>query len=117
MKKSTLALPVLVLIATIYFEDHHMSKLRELPLAFIPLAIVAVVLLSSTALASESCSAHSEFSCPNCGGITVEDCTYCEGYTFTDQHYDLCYDRKLFHVKDNEPGDSDNHYPFLWNDM
>jgi hypothetical protein len=29
----------------------------------------------------------------------------------------LCYDRKLFHVKDNEPGDSDNHYPFLWNDI
>jgi len=41
----------------------------------------------------------------------------CDGYTFTDYGYQLCYDRQLFHVKENEPGDSDHHYPFLWADL
>jgi hypothetical protein len=31
--------------------------------------------------------------------------------------WQICYDRKLFHVEENEPGDSDNHYPFLWTDL
>jgi len=49
--------------------------------------------------------------------MTVTDCTTCDGYTFTDYGYEICYDRKLFHVNENEPGDSDNHYPFLWTDL
>ena len=87
-------------------------------LLLIPISLASVVLLSSSALVGgDTFSAASEFSRPNCDGIAVEDCTYCGGYTFTDHQFTLCYGRKLFHMKENDPRDSDNHYPFLWNDM
>lgn len=40
----------------------------------------------------------------------------CEGYLFTDYNANLCYDRKLFNAN-AQYGDSENHYPFLWNDI
>ncbi|KAL7507357.1 hypothetical protein ACHAXN_004547 [Cyclotella atomus] len=63
------------------------------------------------------CSSPKEFYCPLCGGVETTDCISCEGYIFSDQQYGICYDRKLFHVRGNELGDSDNHYPFLWFDI
>eukprot|EP00804_Cyclotella_cryptica_P002142 CCRYP_006554-RC/>CCRYP_006554-RC protein AED:0.08 eAED:0.08 QI:641/1/1/1/0.6/0.5/6/420/595 len=63
------------------------------------------------------CSSANEFYCPLCGGVQVSDCTACEGYIFSDQKYEICYDRKLFNVKSNQVGDPENHYPYLWFDI
>jgi len=80
-------------------------------------AIAILATLIPTVSAESKCAASgAEFSCPNCGGITVSDCMDCDGYLFTDYNYQLCYDRKLFNP-DAETGDSDNHYPFLWYDI
>ena len=114
---------------------HHRPYHQRNLLIVLQFAIVTTLLLSSSCHASttesnnestssSSCSSSSSsnkqavFSCPNCGGISVSDCALmCDGYTFTDYGYQLCYDRQLFHVKENEPGDSDHHYPFLWADL
>lgn len=60
---------------------------------------------------SASCSPEEEptFSCPNCGGIDVSDCSQCDGYLFTDQKRGVCYDRSLFSYEGEEN--------FLWVDM
>eukprot|EP00956_Cyclotella_meneghiniana_P001395 scaffold1517_cov60-Cyclotella_meneghiniana.AAC.1 len=49
-------------------------------------ALCVIALLELTPVASASCSSQEEptFSCPNCGGITVSDCSQCDGYLFTD---------------------------------
>ena len=85
----------------------------------ISFALIVTYLLPSTLVSaadSDKCAANSQFTCPNCGGITVSDCKDCDGYLFSDYKYELCYDRKLFN-QNAENGDSDNHYPFLWCDM
>lgn len=76
---------------------------------------VCLVLVASLTLhhtnAASSCSSGDEvsYSCPNCGGISVSDCSKCDGYLFTDYSRGVCYDRTLF---SNEGEGS-----FLWVDM
>jgi len=84
---------------------------------FVALLLALVIYIVPLASAAESkCAGESQFSCPNCGGISVSDCMDCDGYLFTDYNYGLCYNRKLFNTN-AENGNSDNHYPFLWTDI
>mmetsp|Transcript_17536 Transcript_17536/g.37910 ORF Transcript_17536/g.37910 Transcript_17536/m.37910 type:complete len:596 (-) Transcript_17536:354-2141(-) len=96
------------------------SRWRCRPLLPQLLALSAVLLLALAprlASAESKCAASgAQFSCPNCGGITVSDCMDCDGYLFTDYNAGLCYNRKLFN-QNAQNGDSDNHYPFLWFDI
>eukprot|EP00984_Skeletonema_dohrnii_P016724 scaffold7470_cov84-Skeletonema_dohrnii-CCMP3373.AAC.15 len=84
---------------------------------FVALLLALVIYIVPLASAAESkCAGEGQFSCPNCGGISVSDCMDCDGYLFTDYNYGLCYNRKLFNTN-AENGNSDNHYPFLWTDI
>ena len=90
---------------------------QPLLLLLFTLAILLTHLTPNASAANLKCAASGPgFSCPNCGGTTVSNCVYCDGYLFSDYNAELCYDRKLFHGN-GTPGDSDNHYPFLWFDM
>mmetsp|Transcript_11412 Transcript_11412/g.21067 ORF Transcript_11412/g.21067 Transcript_11412/m.21067 type:complete len:601 (-) Transcript_11412:380-2182(-) len=92
---------------------------RRQPLLLLLLFTLAILLtlIPIVSGAESKCSAAGqEFSCPNCGGITVSDCMDCDGYLFVDYKYQLCYDRKLFNGNADN-GNSDNHYPFLWFDI
>jgi len=87
---------------------------RSLPLAFL---LAVALLITAATVEGGNCAGESlSFSCPNCGGEEVKDCADCDGYTFTDYNYGLCYNRKLFNTHADN-GNSDNHYPFLWTDM
>jgi len=93
------------------------SNTNRLFLVTTLLLFISYILPTSYAASgSDKCAANSQFSCPNCGGITVSNCADCTGYLFADYNYEICYDRKLFN-QNAENGDSDNHYPFLWFDM
>jgi len=106
-----------------FFSANHRRRCRHHPI--LPLLFSLAVLQTLTTVAppfasaadDSKCSASGiHYSCPNCGGITVSDCLDCDGYLFSDDNYELCYDRKLFNTNANN-GDSDNHYPFLWYDI
>eukprot|EP00804_Cyclotella_cryptica_P011730 CCRYP_011339-RB/>CCRYP_011339-RB protein AED:0.03 eAED:0.03 QI:377/1/1/1/1/1/3/274/612 len=73
--------------------------------------LIIVASLAHHAIAASSCSSGEEvsFSCPNCGGISVSDCSKCDGYLFTDYSLGVCYDRTLF--SNVEEGS------FLWVDI
>jgi len=84
------------------------------------LILCATIHTTTAAASSDKCASDggTTFYCPNCNGIQVSDCSsQCDGYLFGDSNYGICYDRKLFHVADNEAGDPESHYPFLWIDI
>jgi uncharacterized membrane protein YfcA len=94
------------------------GSLANLRVFTLSIVAIAAYLAVSVRAEDDKCAAHeATFSCPTCGSIEVTDCTTCEGYLFSDHRLGICYDRKLFHVKGNEDGDPDNHYPFLWTDL
>jgi uncharacterized membrane protein YfcA len=81
------------------------------------LIVVLLLLHVSVVSAGKKCSTGSLYSCPNCGGIEVEDCFDCDGYLSTDTQHDICFNRVLFQPKNTNPDDPDNHYHYLWNDL
>lgn len=98
-----------------FFSTHRPR--RPLLLLLGVLVLVLLHLAPHASAAESKCAASGPgFACPNCGGTTVGDCLDCDGYLFSDYNEELCYDRKLFNA-DNIPGDSDDHYPFLWFDI
>lgn len=98
----------------------RLRRPRPAPLLLSSLLLAVALLppdaLLASAAESKCATSGAQFSCPNCGGITVGDCMECDGYLFADFNDQLCYDRKLFN-QNGEAGDSDNHYPFLWFDV
>lgn len=66
---------------------------------------------------SNQCGSGRVYSCPNCGGIEVENCLDCDGYLSTDDSHSICFDRRLFRAKNTEKTDHDDHYHYLWNDI
>jgi hypothetical protein len=62
--------------------------------------------------------AGQQYTCPNCGGMQVDDCLgACDGFAFGDAVHNICIRRVLFRAYNVNEQDYSNHYHFLWNDL
>jgi hypothetical protein len=88
----------------------------------VSLFALALLLLSifvvSVSAAEDRCdAAKTQYVCPNCGGIEVEDCLKCDGFEYADKVHDICIRRVLFNQKNEDITDFENHYHYLLNDL
>jgi len=70
----------------------------------------------AAAASSNECTTGVSYECPNCGGISVNDCLDCNGFLNTDEKHGMCFQRKLFNSYD-ESDNHEEHYHYLWNDI
>ena len=94
-------------------------------LSFLIATVIVLVALVSFADSSQqgaaSCQAEQsshQFTCPNCGGMQVDDCTTsCDGYTYGDSSHYICIRRVLLSQYNVNTTDYAHHYHYLANDM
>ncbi|GKY92063.1 hypothetical protein MPSEU_000177800 [Mayamaea pseudoterrestris] len=78
------------------------------------LLLVSLISLAESQQHDKSCSIQSnesQFTCPNCGGMQVDDCLNCDGYTYGDVTHHICMRRVLFDIH------TDHHYHYMYCDL
>ena len=101
---SFLIVTMIVLAALVSFADSSSSQQQQ-------------GALSSTCQAHQE-ESQSQYTCPNCGGLQVDDClSSCDGYTYGDSSHHICIRRVLLSRYNTNTTDYAHHYHYLWNDL
>jgi uncharacterized membrane protein YfcA len=90
--------------------------MRSITLLLATLCIAAAPQRALASAGGGKCAAANKYMCPylskSCNEtVYVSDCLNCKGFFSTDNHDDVCFDRKLLNGKDNPPGG------YLWRDI